>query len=253
MTEAFLSRRMGQFSYFSKQVGERRWRGKHVLDFGGNIGNILRDRNSSIDEERYWCLDVVKAAIKKGRNLHPKSHWVFYNRYCFSFNPQGIPGLPIPDLGQKFDLILAFSVFTNTKPSEMFELVPQLEDKLADHGALAFTFIDPNHWSSGKYSGNNFQCRLETEKQRGHLANGEKDDLLRRVQSADWFMLVNGRRLYVETEEIDRYDPDEEKTCYVFHTKEYMKSKFPHAAILPPVNNEMQHCCVIRKSQRSEL
>jgi hypothetical protein len=27
-----------------------------------------------------------------------------------------------------------------------------------------------------------------------------------------------------------------------------MKSLFPEATILPPVNDEMQHCCVIRKS-----
>jgi hypothetical protein len=25
-----------------------------------------------------------------------------------------------------------------------------------------------------------------------------------------------------------------------------MKSLFPDATILPPVNNEMQHCCIIR-------
>jgi hypothetical protein len=135
----------------------------------------------------------------------------------------------------------------------MFELVPQLESRLADHGALAFTFIDPNHWSAGNYEGNNFQCRLETEIERGNLSNREKHELLRRAQSADWFMLVNGRKLYVETEDIDRHDPEDEKTCYVFHTEKYMKSKFPHAAILRPVNNEMQHCCVIRKSQTSKL
>lgn len=253
MAEAFLSTKTGQFSYFSKQLGERVWRGKHVLDFGGNIGNILRDPNSTIDEERYWCLDVVRDAIEKGRISHPKSHWVFYNRYCFSFNPQGIPELPVPDLGQKFDVILAFSVFTNTTPTEMFQLVSQLESRLTPDGALAFTFIDPNHWSSGGYNGSNFQWRLEAEKRRGHLSDIEKYDLLSRAQFAEWFMLVNGRKLYIETEEIERYDPEEEMTCYVFHTEEYMKSRFPNAAILPPVNNEMQHCCVIRKSQPSKL
>jgi hypothetical protein len=253
MAEAFLSTKTGQFSYFSKQLGEPVWPGKQVLDFGGNIGNILCDPNSTIDEERYWCLDVVRDAIEKGRILHPKSHWFFYNRYCYSFNPQGIPELPVPDLGQNFDLILAFSVFTNTKPTEMFQLVPQLESSLTNEGVLAFTFIDPNHWSTGEYNGSNFQWRLEAEKQRGNLSDTEKHDLLRRAQFADWFMLVNGRDLYVETEDIERHDSEEEKTCYVFHTARYMKSRFPHAAILPPVNNEMQHCCVIRKSQPRKL
>jgi hypothetical protein len=44
------------------------WRGKNVLDFGGNIGNMLRDPNCTIDHERYWCLDVVEESIEKGRD-----------------------------------------------------------------------------------------------------------------------------------------------------------------------------------------
>ena len=45
---AWVSRKMGQFTYFSQQVGESIWRGKKVLDFGGNIGNLLKDPNSNI-------------------------------------------------------------------------------------------------------------------------------------------------------------------------------------------------------------
>ena len=61
-------------------------------------------------------------------------------------------------------------------------------------------------------------------------------------------MLVNGGDLYLETEDIRPYDPEQEQTCYVYHTEEYMKNLFPQATILPPVNNEMHHCCIIRKS-----
>ncbi|HEX8088237.1 MAG TPA: class I SAM-dependent methyltransferase, partial [Blastocatellia bacterium] len=144
---AFFSTKTGQFTYFSLQVGEPVWRGKDVLDFGGNIGNILQDPNSTIDEERYWCLDVVEDATAKGRVAYPKSHWVFYNRYCFSFNPHGIPHLPLPDLGKTFDYIVAYSVFTNTTVTDMLELVSQLENILAPGGTLAFTFIDPYYFS----------------------------------------------------------------------------------------------------------
>ena len=79
----FISRRSGQFTYFALQLGESMWRGKDVLDFGGNIGNILKDPNSTIDEERYWCIDVGKEAVEMGRRSYPKSHWLSYNRYCF--------------------------------------------------------------------------------------------------------------------------------------------------------------------------
>ena len=95
------------------QLGERDWRGKYVLDFGGNIGNMLRDPNSTIDEDRYWCIDAVQESIDKGRAAFPRAHWIFYDRYCFFFNPQGISHANLPEILPSFDYIVAYSVFTN--------------------------------------------------------------------------------------------------------------------------------------------
>jgi SAM-dependent methyltransferase len=245
-TVAFFSIRTGQFTYFSIQVGEGDWRGKEVLDFGGNVGNILRDPNSTIDEERYWCVDLDREAIERGRAAYPKAHWVFYDRYCFGFNSHGIPRLPIPDLRQTFDYIVAFSVFTNTTETDMLELVSQLEDLLAPGGALAFTFIDPFYFSSLEQS--NFQWRLELELERRNITADEMEEIGRRVRGAKWFMLVNSNDLYLETEKIRPYEPEQQKTCYVYHTEEYMRKLFPRATILPPVNGEKHHCCIIRKA-----
>ncbi|MGH8468531.1 MAG: class I SAM-dependent methyltransferase [Gammaproteobacteria bacterium] len=244
---AFFSTRTGQFTYFSLQVGESAWRGKNVLDFGGNIGNILRDPNSTIDEERYWCLDVVRDSIEKGKIAYPKAHWLFYNRYCFFFNAHGVPNLPLPDMDQTFDYIVAFSVFTNTTQTDMLQLVKQLEGLLAYNGTLAFTFIDP-HYFSWPGRGNNLQWRLDLERERGNIPASGIKGLIKRTQYANWFMLVNGDDLFIETEDVQLYRPERQKTCYVFHTEKYMKTLFPQATILPPVNSEMQHCCVIRKS-----
>lgn len=248
----FFSTKMGQFSYFSLQVGESVWRGKKVLDFGGNIGNILRDPNSTIEQEDYWCIDVVKDSIERGRAFYPKSHWVFYNRYCFFFNPHGIPNLTLPDLGGSFDYIVAYSVFSNTTQTDMRQLVNHLEGLLAHNGALAFTFIDPHYFSwPGEYHGNNFLWRLEREKQleqeKGHILDIDMETLTKRAQHASWCVLVNGEDLYIETEDIRPYEPERQRTHHVFYSEVFMKTLFPHATILPPVNNEMQHCCVIRK------
>lgn len=248
----FFSAKTDQFSYFSQQVGECLWQGKNVLDFGGNIGNILRDPNSTIDEERYWCLDVVEESIERGRALYPRAHWLFYNRYCFFFNPGGVVKLPLPDLGQTFDFIVAYSVFTNTPPSEMTDLVRQLTDQLAPGGTLAFTFIDPFYWSwPAQYQGNNFQWRLEREiviaKEAGRDFKIDIPQLLKKAAGSSWCILVNGEDLYIETEEIPRYEPARQRTYHVFHTQAYMQSLWPQAEILPPANHEMQHCCVIRK------
>jgi hypothetical protein len=249
MTMTFLSTRTGQFAYFSLQVGDSMWRGKHILDFGGNVGNILRDPNSNIDAERYWCLDVDRNAIEKGRAAWPKAHWVLYNRYCFSFNPYGVRGLPIPHMGLTFDYVVAYSVFTNTTPTDMLELVGQLKSMIAVNGTLAFTFIDPHYYSShGQSQGNNLQWRVDLEIERGNISAAEGDNIIGSTGHADWFMLINGGDLYINTENTRCYAPEEQKTCYVFHTTRYMKTLFPDATILPPVNSEMQHCCVIRRT-----
>lgn len=249
----FFSTKFGQFTYFSEQVGEKCWRKKNVLDFGGNVGNILRDPNSTIDHERYWCLDVVKDSVEKGKTAFPSSHWIFYDRYCFFFNPNGVPHLPVPTIDEAFDFIVAYSVFTNTSQTDMLELVDQLERMLARNGVLAFTFIDPNHHSwPEQNNGDNFRWRLDREiylaSERGEILELDIPGLTKRARQAKWCTLVNADDLYLESEDIKHYEPDEQKTCHVFYTEEYMRRLFPQATIMPPANDEMQHCCVIRKT-----
>lgn len=130
----------------------------------------------------------------------------------------------------------------------MLQLVNQLEGILAKNGALAFTFIDPYHFSWGaKHGRNNLQWRLDLERERGNISRSQVESVNQRAQNADWFILVNGGDLYIETEDIQPYEPEQQKTFHVFHTENYMKKLFPQATILPPINDEMQHCCVIRK------
>lgn len=246
MTAApWISRKTGQFSYFAQQLGDWRWQKKHVLDFGGNVGNILRDPDSTIRHRRYWCVDVVEESIARGREQWPEGHWQFYDRYCFFFNPHGVPRLPLPDLGLQFDYIVAYSVFPNTDRTDMLELVAQLEAMLADGGALAFTYMDPHHRAWESYQGNNFSWRLN--KERGELTSEKSRDMLRRAGDAEWCILVNGEDLYVETEEIGHYPPEAQQTHHTFYSTAYMRGLFPHAEIREPVDGEMQHCVIVRK------
>src|SRR5262245_13016846 len=128
-----------QFAYFDEQLDHPDWRGKRVLDFGGNKGNLLLDTACAISHQNYYCLDVIREAIEEGRKSFPEAHWIHYDRYNCSFNPDGVVDLPVPDLGVNFDVILAFSVFTHTTREEMKELVKQLRARLAPGGLLAFT------------------------------------------------------------------------------------------------------------------
>jgi methyltransferase family protein len=250
---AFLSTKTGQFTYFAQQLGEQNWRGKNVLDFGGNIGNMLRDPSSTIDHERYWCLDVVKESIEQGKAQFPQAHWVFYDRHCFFFNPKGIKNLELPPLESEFDYIVAYSVFTNTPRSDMFDLVDQLTNRLAKDGALAFTFIDPHYHSwPQRYAANNFVWRLEREIHleglKGKKLEIDIPALNERAKHAPWFVLVNGEDLFLETENVGDYAIEQQRTFHTFYTADYVRSLFPAATILLPANDEMQHCCVIRKA-----
>lgn len=237
--------RFGQFAYFNRQLNYPDWHDKTILDFGGNTGNLLRDPSSTIRPENYYCIDVVKEAIEDGRKAVPEAHWVHYNRYNCSFNPEGDAGLPIPDLGIKFDLILAYSVFTHITWQEMTELIEQLNALLSPNGALAFTFIDP-HWKSWPEtdSGNNLQWRLKKVQETNPTL--DIDNLLIQSRDADWCALVDGANLYINNA---GSWPNHLQTCityHVYYTVEFLRRAFPSASFLPPVNGEMQHCCILR-------
>lgn len=246
----FISKKVGQFTYFAQQVGETAWHGKKVLDFGGNIGNILRDPSCTIDEERYWCIDVVRESVEQGRARYPRAHWLFYDRLSFLFNPRGVRGLPLPKLRERFDYILAYSVFTSTPPSDMLDLISQLRGLLGRHGTLAFTFIDPFYVSwPARCEWNNFRWRLEREieKAKGRVPGIYiKMEMMREMRDASWLMLVNGEDLYIETEATRDYEPEKRRSCHVFYTEAHMRSLLPQATILRPASGEMQHCCLIR-------
>jgi SAM-dependent methyltransferase len=261
---SFISSRFGQFTYFDLQCGSPVWRGRSVLDFGGNVGNILKDPNATIDRDKYWCLDVSRDAIAAGRRAYPEAHWTFYDRYNFAFNPTGTEGLPVPEAGQKFDYILAYSVFSHIGRAEMMDLVAQLEDQLADDGVLAFTFIDPHFnpaASDGKlhegyYNGSNLRQRLERLKRQAPAV--DVPPLLERARGAAWCVLVNEDDLYIESEEVRRYGEGQQRSFCTFYTADYIGTLFPAATVLPPPHSAyapdeeavLQHCCVIRKARR---
>ena len=242
-----ISRKCGQFRYFDTQLRHPEWRDKYVLDFGGNIGNILRARESAIDEDRYWCVDVSRDAIAAGRRERPRAHWIFYNRYNECFNPDGRRGLPLPDMGRGFDYILAYSVFTHILPGEMRSLLADLVGLLNDDGVLAFSFIDPFfHSWPGEYPGDNFRWRLDRINK-----EGLKVDVARAahiVRGAPWFVLADDVSVWVATERLPALSWNPGRSFHVYHARAYIEGLYPHAHVLPPAHREMQHCCLIRKN-----
>src|SRR5271169_3652854 len=205
--------KLGRFGYFDRQLNYPDWNDKMVLDFGGNEGNLLLDQNCAIIPDKYYCVDVIREALDEGRKRFPQSHWIHYNRYNCSFNPEGIEGMPIPDVGIAFDIILAYSVFTHTTREEMHDLVGQLLVRLAPGGTLAFTFIDPhyNSWPE-RYSGSNLRWRLEKNYEIN--PSFDVDGLVELSRCAQWCALVNGTELHLNS---NGDWPDEARSCLTYH------------------------------------
>lgn len=259
---SFISSRFGQFYYFDAQLGKPSWEGKRVLDFGGNVGNILRDPHSTIDHHAYWCIDVSKDAIDEGKRRYPDAHWIFYDRYNFHFNASGTKDLPLPETGQEFDYILAYSVFSHIGLTEMVDLVGQLQRQMTIGGVLAFTFIDPHFNPAISNGGNHHQyyngscLRQRLERQNKDKPDVYIDMLLKKADDAGWCILANDDDLYVEGENLREYETTEMRSYCAFYSDTYIKTLFSGATVLPPPHNAypptteavLQHCCIIRKA-----
>jgi SAM-dependent methyltransferase len=246
-----LSTRQTQFSYFDQQLGRPVWKGRRVLDFGGNVGGFLAGAGDRVDHADYWCLDLTRGAIEQGRRDYPQAHFVHYDRYSSYFNPEGVRHLPVPDLGVKFDIIVAFSVFTHTHLVEMLELVGQLRRMLTPGGVLAFTFTDPRYDRSlsnpALPSGTDVRKMLEWEQ--AENPSLEIEGMVEAARRADWCVLVDDE-LYVEPgvelcQQRAQGKPGESYCTYF--TTDYIGSLFAGATVLPPVSPEWQHCCILRE------
>ncbi len=245
-----VSTRVTQFDYFDELLGDMVWRGRKVLDFGGNVGTFLVGAGQNVDHADYWCIDLNQTVVEQGRHDYPRANFVHYNRYSSQFNPNGIHHLSVPDCGLKFDVILAFSVFTHVHQSEMLELVGQLKNMLSNCGVLAFTFCDPRYDRSLSNpelpSGTDVRKNLEQSRVRNSAR--EIDDLVERARQSNWCVLID-EDLYVEPgDELSlqqRQGRPGESYCSFFK-EEYIASLFPVAEVLPPVSPEWQHCCILR-------
>lgn len=242
-----MTTRSHQFAYFDEQLGGPDWASSNVLDFGGNVGGILLDERCTIDPAKYWCVDVSKYAVDIGSAAHPDSHFTWYDRYNFEYNPGGDPWLPVPDLGRRFDIVLAYSVFTHTSQLEMLTLVDQLRSMVASGGVLAFTFLDPGFgaWArEDELPGlTNLEWRLTKSLGAGPRVDSMVAEAMR--QSPSWLTLVNHEELVLDggMEWVRRGD---ERSQYItFCTERHMREIYPDAVVLPPVRPQRHSCCVI--------
>ena len=112
---SFLVSRTGRLHLFEKATQLENFSGMKILDYGGNIGNLLLDgiENKTIEPENYTCIDVDLPALKEGENRNPTAQWVHYDRYNQVYNTKGIKKLPLPFEDNTFDIACAHSVHSH--------------------------------------------------------------------------------------------------------------------------------------------
>lgn len=246
-TNALVSTRVSQFPYYDQALGEPDWKGRKILDFGGNNGGFLAGSGNQINLDDYWCMDIVRAALEDGRKRYPDAHFVHYNRYNSEYNPEGTRYEPVPDCGLKFDFILPFSVFTHIHRSELLDLVAQLRSQLAPDGVLAFTFTDPGYDTGlSIFPSGHYMLKLLTVLRRDY-PELDVEEIHKRACQADWAVLIDDQ-LWVEPgDELcqqEREGRSLESYC-AYYSADYMASLFPDAQIQPPTGEEWQHCCIL--------
>ncbi len=247
-----ISTRETQFDYFDHLLGGPVWKGCKILDFGGNVGGFLVSAGDRVNQEDYWCLDLNRQVLEMGREQFPRAHFCHYNRYSSQYNPDGIRNFPIPDLGLKFDIILAFSVFTHTHQNEMIELVAQLRDQLTPAGVLAFTFTDPSYERT--LSAPTLPPGTDVRKMLGwrkaENPSLEIEEMVETARQSDWCLLIDETLYVAPGEEFSNQEHRGkawESYCS-YYKVDYMARLFPDAEVLPPVSPEWQHCCILRNT-----
>tara|TARA_B110000902_G_C14041244_1_gene487903 strand:+ start:42 stop:752 length:711 start_codon:yes stop_codon:yes gene_type:complete len=127
------------FSMFEQIVPN--YKKKTILDFGGNLGNLISYSNGKILEHDYTCLDLSKEALDILQVNYPNTLGLHWNRYHKMYNPDGNVDEPWPAHLQ-YDIAFANSVFTHQEIPEMIKCLKYLTHH-ADR--IYFTYIDPNN------------------------------------------------------------------------------------------------------------
>jgi SAM-dependent methyltransferase len=242
--------RTSQFMYFDEVLDRPAWKRSKLLDFGGNIGGFLVGAGDAVDHENYWCIDLNQAVVARGRQNHPKARFIHYDRYHSEYNPEGIRNLPIHDCGERFDIIIAFSVFTHAHPVDMYDLVDQLRSLLTPRGVLAFTFTDPSYdrsLSDPQLPPGTGVLDILRRYSTGMSAQ-EMDDLAAQAARSRWSLLIDDR-LYVEPGDEfshQRHRGGPKESYCSFFKPNWIQELFPDGSVHVPVAPEWQHCCVLR-------
>jgi len=195
------------------------WTTDKILDFGCNVGNYVSNAGTNITPHNYLGIDLNLPSIEQARSHHPRFNFVHYNKWHPSYNPTGIPNLKVKDfVNEKFDVIIAYSVFTHISIEQAKQEIDNLLEVLVPGGKLLFTI-----WPSEMFQP--FYCWMH---ERYNIAEIDFSTV-KYNKVAYW---LNDRDIVLDQEDINS-NCDSVRTYY--QTSAFLKL-FPNARILgiPP-------------------
>lgn len=123
------------------------WTSKRVLDFGCNVGHLLKTAGDKLPHSNFVGVDIHKESIEIARGLMPNATWVHFNGYNPTFNPGGERDA-LPELDGKFDVIVVYGVFTHCCLTEIHKWLAYLRSILSPGGVIIFSI-----WENTSFAG----------------------------------------------------------------------------------------------------
>jgi 2-polyprenyl-3-methyl-5-hydroxy-6-metoxy-1,4-benzoquinol methylase len=120
------------------------WTSKKILDYGCNIGHLLRTSENRINSNNYTGLDVQAKALKIAENDFPGANFILSNSYHPAFNKSGTAEFPI--IQEKFDIIFCIGVFTHCDMQYIKQHINFFKQLLNEKGIIVFSIWEDFHY-----------------------------------------------------------------------------------------------------------
>jgi SAM-dependent methyltransferase len=116
------------------------WKDVSILDYGCNQGNFINSAKNYIDPNRYLGIDITNLSIELAKQQHPDFNFTLYNKWHQAYNPTGDKTTSVLDIvDKKFDIVIAYSVFTHNTIDQAKEELADLKKLLSPRGKILFT------------------------------------------------------------------------------------------------------------------
>ena len=120
------------------------WTSKKMLDYGCNVGHLLRTSENKINPKNYTGLDVQKHTLDIASTEFPESKFILSNSYHPAFNKSGID--KFPHILEKFDIIFCIGVFTHCDMHYIKQHIDFFKSLLNKDGTIVFSIWEDFHY-----------------------------------------------------------------------------------------------------------